>query len=233
MALGLPREVRRCMGRKRCWLPMFAAAMVLVGFQPRLFGLSADNELSVAERSVVSQIEGSMQLGGDGENKHQPLPMQQRAQALQQPRSPPQPQPPQQQPLQPPTESPLPLLPPPPPALAEIPPLTTELMGSMDADAKLVYATSLNRHQEVMNSHLLPEPLGNSPIIVVMVHNRPLYLKAVLRSLSAVQGIESTLLVISLDYLSPEMDAIVRGVKFCAVRSHSDFSSVVQAQCHD
>ena len=88
----------------------------------------------------------------------------------------------------------------------------------MDDVAQRSYAASMNRKQEIYNRQLLPSPLGDTPIIVVMVHNRPLYLQAVLRSLQAVTGIEKALLVVSLDFLSPEIDAIVRGVKFCAVR---------------
>ena len=96
-------------------------------------------------------------------------------------------------------------------------PLTAELMSSMDEGAKREYAKSFNTKQEILNRQLLPEPLGAAPIIVVMVHNRPLYFAAVLRSLSQARGIEKALLVVSLDYLSPEMDALVRGITFCAV----------------
>ena len=95
--------------------------------------------------------------------------------------------------------------------------LTAELMSSMDEGAKREYAKSFNTKQEILNRQLLPEPLGAAPIIVVMVHNRPLYFAAVLRSLSQARGIEKALLVVSLDYLSPEMDALVRGITFCAV----------------
>jgi hypothetical protein len=107
--------------------------------------------------------------------------------------------------------------PPPPPPPAGMAPLTAELMSSMDAPAKRAYATSFNTNQEILNRELLPTPLGDSPVIVVMVHNRPLYFARVLRSLEQVRGIEKALLVVSLDYLSPEMDALVRGIKFCAV----------------
>jgi hypothetical protein len=122
--------------------------------------------------------------------------------------------------------APPPLSPPPPlathrspaPAPAKIAPLTPELMDSMDEAAKRRYAASFNQHQVIINPHLLPQPLGDATIIVLMVHNRPEYLKAVLRSLKSVQGIENALLVISLDYLSPEVDSAARSVTFCAVR---------------
>ena len=78
-------------------------------------------------------------------------------------------------------------------------PLTAELMSSMDEGAKREYAKSFNTKQEILNRQLLPEPLGAAPIIVVMVHNRPLYFAAVLRSLSQARGIEKALLVVSLE----------------------------------
>ena len=96
-------------------------------------------------------------------------------------------------------------------------PLTQELMDSMSEPAKRAYAASLNTAQHIFNSEKLPQPLGSSPIIVVMVHNRPKYFQAVLRSLERVRGIEKALLVVSLDYLSPELDSIIRSIKFCAV----------------
>ena len=74
-------------------------------------------------------------------------------------------------------------------------PLTAELMSSMDEGAKREYAKSFNTKQEILNRQLLPEPLGAAPIIVVMVHNRPLYFAAVLRSLSQARGIEKALAV--------------------------------------
>ena len=118
----------------------------------------------------------------------------------------------------PPPPPPPPLPPPPPAAVAGMAPLTEALMSSMDEPAKRAYATSYNTGQEVYRRELLPAgPLGDAPVIVVMVHNRPLYFARVLRSLEQVKGIEKALLVVSLDYLSPEMDALVRGIKFCAV----------------
>ncbi len=121
----------------------------------------------------------------------------------------------------PPPPSPTPPPPPPPPPplppITGMEPLTAELMSSMDEPAKRAYAASFNTKQEVLNRDLLPAPLGSAPVIVVMVHNRPLYFARVLRSLQQVRGIEKALLVVSLDYLSPEMDALVRGIKFCAV----------------
>ena len=127
-----------------------------------------------------------------------------------------------QPPAEPPTAPPPPLPPPPPPPPPPAPPtgmapLTAELMNSMDEPAKRAYATSFNIKQEVFNRELLPTPLGSSPVIVIMVHNRPLYFARVLHSLQQVRGIEKALLIVSLDYLSPEMDALVRSIKFCAV----------------
>ena len=88
-------------------------------------------------------------------------------------------------PLPPPAPPPPP--PPPPPAATGMAPLTEALMSSMDEPAKRAYATSYNTGQEIYNRELLPAgALGDAPVIVVMVHNRPLYFARVLRSLEQV-----------------------------------------------
>ena len=57
--------------------------------------------------------------------------------------------------------------------------------------------------------------------IVLYVHNRPEYLRLVVDSLSAVEGINETLLVVSHDGFYEEMNAIVESIKFCQVSSVS------------
>ncbi|CAI7755631.1 unnamed protein product, partial [Closterium sp. NIES-54] len=55
-------------------------------------------------------------------------------------------------------------------------------------------------------------------VIVLLVHNRPAYLRRTLEALSKVEGIQDTLLIVSHDGYYPEMHALVRGITFCAVK---------------
>ncbi|CAI5533263.1 unnamed protein product [Closterium sp. Naga37s-1] len=55
-------------------------------------------------------------------------------------------------------------------------------------------------------------------VMVLLVHNRPAYLRRTLEALSKVEGIEDTLLIVSHDGYYPEMHALVRGITFCAVK---------------
>ncbi|XP_073004770.1 alpha-1,6-mannosyl-glycoprotein 2-beta-N-acetylglucosaminyltransferase [Typha latifolia] len=54
--------------------------------------------------------------------------------------------------------------------------------------------------------------------IVLYVHNRPQYLQVVVKSLSQVEGIGETLLIVSHDGYFSEMDEIIRSIKFCQVK---------------
>ncbi|CAI5479772.1 unnamed protein product [Closterium sp. Yama58-4] len=55
-------------------------------------------------------------------------------------------------------------------------------------------------------------------VMVLLVHNRPAYLRRTLEALSKVEGIQDTLLIVSHDGYYPEMHALVRGITFCAVK---------------
>eukprot|EP01052_Picozoa_sp_SAG31_P015144 SAG31_NODE_965_length_10696_cov_10.487213_5_plen_350_part_00 len=83
----------------------------------------------------------------------------------------------------------------------------------------------MNSAQAVLNPQLLPtDPAARAKmvVIVLMVHNRPKYFARVVKSLRAVRGVRDALLVVSLDFLSAEMDAVARSI---------DFMPVVQIFC--
>ncbi|KAK9663968.1 hypothetical protein RND81_14G009900 [Saponaria officinalis] len=68
------------------------------------------------------------------------------------------------------------------------------------------------------NLDLFPSLPNDHVVIVLYVHNRPQYLKVVVDSLSRVDGIEETLLIVSHDGFFEEMNKIVEGIRFCRVK---------------
>lgn len=93
------------------------------------------------------------------------------------------------------------------------------------------------------NLHLFPKLAKDHIKIVLYVHNRPHYLQAVVGSLSAVEGIGETLLIVSHDGYFAEMDRIVQGIRFCQVKQifapfsphlyPDSFPGVSPGDCHD
>ncbi|THU45121.1 hypothetical protein C4D60_Mb02t14530 [Musa balbisiana] len=93
------------------------------------------------------------------------------------------------------------------------------------------------------NTDLFPTLAKDHTKIVLYVHNRPRYLRAVVRSLAGVEGIRETLLIVSHDGYFPEMDGIVRGIRFCQVKQifapysphlfPDSFPGVSLGDCHD
>ncbi|CAL0328408.1 unnamed protein product [Lupinus luteus] len=68
------------------------------------------------------------------------------------------------------------------------------------------------------NSDLYPN-LGKDRIVIVLyVHNRPQYLRVVVDSLSRVEGINETLLIVSHDGYFEDMNKIIDGIRFCQVK---------------
>ena len=200
------REYRRICGKRRVWAPVLVFGLFVynIHYHPFAAQVGASNPSIVPPPVHTEAAPRSTGLDAQADTLTQPPP--------------------------PAMVSPTQL--PPPPAVAPDPavpvpsaaagvsapaPLTQERMDGMSEEEKRTYAASINTAQQIFNSEKLPSPLGAAPIIVVMVHNRPKYFAAVLQSLENVRGIENALLVVSLDFLSPEMDALVRGVKFCAV----------------
>ncbi|OQV12283.1 Alpha-1,6-mannosyl-glycoprotein 2-beta-N-acetylglucosaminyltransferase [Hypsibius exemplaris] len=76
----------------------------------------------------------------------------------------------------------------------------------------------LNREQFIRNEDVLGNfTAGNesaAAVIVIQVHDRILYLEALIGSLGKVRGIEQALVVFSHDVYSKEMNALIRGVRF-------------------
>lgn len=77
--------------------------------------------------------------------------------------------------------------------------------------------TKLGR--KLYNSDKFPEQ--NDTIIVVQIHNRPLFYSTLISSLRNAVGIEKVDLVISSDYWSQEMNSITESIDFC--RLHQIF----------
>ncbi|XP_031492777.1 alpha-1,6-mannosyl-glycoprotein 2-beta-N-acetylglucosaminyltransferase isoform X1 [Nymphaea colorata] len=89
---------------------------------------------------------------------------------------------------------------------------------------KIPFQNELSLSLEKKN-HLPPRNLDLFPTlkeghvsIVLYVHNRPQYLRAVVDSLSKVEGIAETLLLVSHDGYFKEMNSIIEGIRFCQVK---------------
>lgn len=103
----------------------------------------------------------------------------------------------------------------------------TDLGGHVqwwDSNLMLPNQTELSITLDKQN-HLPPRNLDLFPTlsedhvkIVLYVYNRPHYLQVVVDSLAKVEGIEETLLIVSHDGFFPEMDAIVKRIRFCQVK---------------
>lgn len=68
------------------------------------------------------------------------------------------------------------------------------------------------------NVDLYPRLAKDHVKLVLYVHNRPQYLRVAVDSLSKVQGINETLLIVSHDGSFPEMNEIVDSIRFCQVK---------------
>lgn len=72
-----------------------------------------------------------------------------------------------------------------------------------------------NYKQIVYNADKFPgEP---ELVLVVQVHNRPEYLRLLIRSLELAAEVRSFLVIFSHDYITEEINAIVQGITFCKV----------------
>ncbi|RWS23745.1 alpha-1:6-mannosyl-glycoprotein 2-beta-N-acetylglucosaminyltransferase-like isoform X3, partial [Leptotrombidium deliense] len=79
------------------------------------------------------------------------------------------------------------------------------------------YVDEINRKQEIFNEYLFGPFEADNTIIAIQVHDRSDYLKLTIDSLEKVKGIEKTLLIFSHDIFDPEINEIVRGIKFAKV----------------
>lgn len=74
---------------------------------------------------------------------------------------------------------------------------------------------SANLKQSVYNADRFP---GDPRLVlVVQVHNRPEYLRLLIKSLAKAAEVHSFLLIFSHDYFSEEINTIVQGITFCKV----------------
>jgi len=74
---------------------------------------------------------------------------------------------------------------------------------------------------KIYNGNKFPE--RNDTIIVVQIHNRPLFYATLISSLRNAVGIEKVDLVISSDYWSQEMNSITETIDFCRVHQVRTF----------
>ncbi|XP_042427042.1 alpha-1,6-mannosyl-glycoprotein 2-beta-N-acetylglucosaminyltransferase-like isoform X2 [Zingiber officinale] len=94
----------------------------------------------------------------------------------------------------------------------------------LKSELRLPYQNSLSISLDQRNKlpprnlNLFPKLPKDHIKIVLYVHNRPKYLKAVVQSLAAVEGIGETLLIVSHDGYFPEMDRIVQSIRYCQVK---------------
>uniref|UniRef100_A0A1A7XH02 Uncharacterized protein n=2 Tax=Iconisemion striatum TaxID=60296 RepID=A0A1A7XH02_9TELE len=72
-----------------------------------------------------------------------------------------------------------------------------------------------NYKQVVQNADRFPG--GPQLVLVVQVHNRPDYLRLLIKSLERAAEVHSFLLIFSHDYFSEEINTIVQGIRFCKV----------------
>lgn len=85
--------------------------------------------------------------------------------------------------------------------------------GSTSELSQSVYRA--NYKQVVLNAETFPgEP---QLVLVVQVHNRPEYLKLLIKSLQRAAEVDGLLLIFSHDYFSEEINAVVQGITFCKV----------------
>lgn len=68
------------------------------------------------------------------------------------------------------------------------------------------------------NQDLYPILAKDHVVIVLYVHNRPQYLQIVVDSLSKVEGINETLLIVSHDGYFENMNKVIDGIRFCQVK---------------
>ncbi|KAG7508267.1 alpha-1,6-mannosyl-glycoprotein 2-beta-N-acetylglucosaminyltransferase-like [Solea senegalensis] len=72
-----------------------------------------------------------------------------------------------------------------------------------------------NFRQNVLNADRFPEE--PQLVLIVQVHNRPEYLKLLIKSLQNAAEVHSVLLIFSHDYFSEEINNIVQEITFCKV----------------
>ncbi|KAM9778705.1 alpha-1,6-mannosyl-glycoprotein 2-beta-N-acetylglucosaminyltransferase-like [Syngnathus typhle] len=88
-----------------------------------------------------------------------------------------------------------------------------DFSGSLSELIQSVFRANYKQH--ILNAERFPgEP---QLVLVVQVHNRPEYLKLLIKSFEKAAEVHSFLLIFSHDYFSAEINAIVQGITFCKV----------------
>ena len=78
----------------------------------------------------------------------------------------------------------------------------------------------LNIEEKMMNFEKFPSPLDEDAfLLAVQVHDRKEYFEHFIASLRTVRNIERSVVVVSHDYYSPEMDRLVASIDVCKVSS--------------
>ena len=93
--------------------------------------------------------------------------------------------------------------------------LQEELLESMHSAFGASETGALHMSALVNNQHLHHK---DAPVIVVYVHNRPLYFGQVVQHLRQVDGIETALLIVSFDGLFSDMLEVAKTIDFCQFR---------------
>ncbi|XP_059157422.1 alpha-1,6-mannosyl-glycoprotein 2-beta-N-acetylglucosaminyltransferase-like isoform X2 [Physella acuta] len=87
-----------------------------------------------------------------------------------------------------------------------------------DSDALKLEVIRINTEQYVHNLDKFGIDLGpNSLVIVIQTHDRPDYLKILLDSMRKVKDIEKSLLIVSHDVYSQQLNDLIESVDFCPV----------------
>ncbi|CAH1783091.1 unnamed protein product [Owenia fusiformis] len=96
--------------------------------------------------------------------------------------------------------------------------LQGQILDTSDKEALQRTITLINRNQTILNAEKFHFQISKETVvIVVQVHNRLEYLLHLLNSLRNVPNVHRVLLVISHDYYSNEVNAIVHSINFCPV----------------
>lgn len=94
-----------------------------------------------------------------------------------------------------------------------------EYLGNLTLPEVKQIVWQKNRDQMIRNLDQFDLSGSESTIVIaVQVHNRPEYLRHLVRSLRKARDIEKTLVIFSHDFYSEELNEIVSSVDFCPVR---------------
>ena len=89
--------------------------------------------------------------------------------------------------------------------------------ANWDVERLRQWVADQNGAQVVLNVAQFGPVDGVEIVLLVQVHRRLNDFSVFLKALKDVRGIEKTLLIISMDYVFPELEDLVRGVDFCKV----------------